>query len=279
MLNDPLVVSTPLMAKGKTVGAIDLGSQTLRSITPEELSLLAAIGHQIGVAVENARLYEQAQELAVVEERGRLARDLHDAVTQTLFSASLIAEALPTLWENDQDEGRRLLAEMRRLSRGALAEMRTLLLELRPAAVVEASLGDLLRQLAEAVTGRKDVSVTVSVEGQCALPTDVHVALYRIAQEALNNVVKHAHASQVMVGLRCTSSLPTGVGEEQQETVELHVSDDGRGFDPSSISPDHLGLGIMRERAQVIGATLEIESRPGHGTQVMVVWKGVRTDD
>ena len=274
-----LVVSTPLMAKGKTVGAIDLGSQTLRSITPEELSLLAAIGHQIGVAVENARLYEQAQELAVVEERGRLARDLHDAVTQTLFSASLIAEALPTLWENDQDEGRRLLAEMRRLSRGALAEMRTLLLELRPAAVVEASLGDLLRQLAEAVTGRKDVSVTVSVEGQCALPTDVHVALYRIAQEALNNVVKHAHASQVTVGLRCTSSLPTGVGEEQQETVELHVSDDGRGFDPSSISPDHLGLGIMRERAQVIGATLEIESRPGHCTQVMVVWKGVRTDD
>jgi nitrate/nitrite-specific signal transduction histidine kinase len=274
-----LVVSAPLMAKGKTVGAIDLGSQTLRSITPEELSLLAAIGHQIGVAVENARLYEQAQELAVVEERGRLARDLHDAVTQTLFSASLIAEALPALWESDQDEGRRLLAEMRRLSRGALAEMRTLLLELRPAAVVEASLGDLLRQLAEAVAGRKDVSVTVSVEGQCTLPTDVHVALYRIAQEALNNVVKHAHASQVTVGLRCSSSLPTGTGEGQQKMVELHVSDDGRGFDPSSISPDHLGLGIMRERAQAIGATLEIESRPGHGTQVMVVWKGVRTDD
>ncbi|MDY6877119.1 MAG: cache domain-containing protein [Chloroflexota bacterium] len=270
-----LVISTPLMAKGKTVGAIDLGSQILRSVTPEEISLLVAIGHQIGVAVENARLYEQAQELAVVEERGRLARDLHDAVTQTLFSASLIAEALPPLWESDQDEGRRLLAEMQRLSRGALAEMRTLLLELRPAAVVEASLGDLLRQLAEAVAGRKDVSVTVSVEGQSTLPADVHVALYRIAQEALNNVVKHARASQVVVSLRCTSSsLPTGSGYERQEMVELRVSDDGRGFDPSIISPDHLGLGIMRERAQALGAMLEIESQSGCGTQVTVVWKG-----
>jgi len=219
-----LVISTPLMAKGKTVGAIDLGSQTVRSIAPEELSLLAAIGHQIGVAVENARLYEQAQELAVVEERNRLARDLHDAVTQTLFSASLIAEALPTIWESDQEEGRQLLREMRRLSRGALAEMRTLLLELRPAALVEVSLGDLLHQLAEAITGRKDVCVAVTVEGQCALPADVHVAMYRIAQEALNNVVKHAHASQVTVSLRCSPPLsPPLAGGMEGGDVELCI--------------------------------------------------------
>ena len=263
-----LVVSTPLMAKGKTVGAIDLGAQTLRSITPEELSLLAAIGHQIGVAVENARLYEQAQELAVVEERGRLARDLHDAVTQTLFSASLIAEALPDLWENDQDEGRELLQELRQLSRGALAEMRTLLLELRPAALSEASLGDLLRQLVEAVAGRTGMPVTVTVEGQGTLPSDVHVTLYRIAQEALNNVVKHARASRVAVSLHYIQ-----VGEEQREGIELHIDDDGCGFDPSCIPPDCLGLGIIRERTQAIGATLKIESQPGHGTRVMVVWR------
>jgi len=265
-----LVISVPLMAKGKTMGAIDLGSQVLRSITPDEMSLLAAIGHQIGVAVENARLYEQAQELAVVEERGRLARELHDAVTQTLFSASLIAEALPDIWEGDNDEARELLKEMQRLSRGALAEMRSLLLELRPAALIETDLGDLLRQLGVAVTGREDVSITVTEEGECVLPADVHVALYRIAQEALNNVVKHARAAQVAVSLRCTAP----VGSDDGRRVELCVSDDGRGFDADCVPPDCLGLGIMRERAQSIGATLTVETQPGHGTEITVVWKG-----
>jgi signal transduction histidine kinase len=202
-----------------------------------------------------------------------LARELHDAVTQTLFSASLIAEALPMLWEDDQDEARQLLKEIQRLSRGALAEMRTLLLELRPAALVEASLGDLLRQLAEAITGRTGTPVTVAIEDQCELPSDVHVVLYRIAQEALNNVVKHAGASQVMVSLRCLSSRTEGVNGGG---VELCIRDDGCGFDPVCVSPDHLGLGIMRERVQTIGATLEIESESDRGTQVVVVWKGER---
>ncbi|MBE9509064.1 MAG: hypothetical protein IMY86_13580 [Chloroflexi bacterium] len=213
-------------------------------------------------------LAQQAAEAAVAAERSRLARDLHDAVTQTLFSASLIAEALPNIWESDQSEGRQLLAEMRRLTRGALAEMRTLLLELRPAALVDVSLGDLLHQLAEAVVGHKDVSVTVTAEGQYDFPSDVHVALYRIAQEALNNVVKHAHATQVAISLRC---FPSASGEE---VVELCISDDGCGFDPSGVPPDHLGLGIIHERAQAIGATSTIESQPGQGTQVVVVWKG-----
>jgi signal transduction histidine kinase len=206
-----------------------------------------------------------------MEERGRLARELHDAVTQTLFSASLIGEALPTIWESDQDEGRRLLSEMRRLSRGALAEMRTLLLELRPATLVEANLGDLLRHLTETVAGRKDVSVTVTVEGEYGLPSDVHVALYRIAQEALNNVVKHAQASRVTVSLRCARPEDGG---EVGGSVELCVSDDGRGFDPDCVPPDCLGLGIIRERAQAVGAALTIESQPGAGTEIVVVWKG-----
>jgi signal transduction histidine kinase len=173
----------------------------------------------------------------------------------------LIAEVLPRLWERNPEEGQRRLTELRELTRGALAEMRTLLLELRPSALVDAELGDLLRQLAESITGRARVPVTLAMEGQRPLPPDVKVALYRIAQEALNNVAKHAGASQATVSLRC-----------QPKQVELHVSDDGRGFDPEGISPESLGLGIMRERAEAIGAALEIESQIGQGTRVVVLW-------
>ena len=196
------------------------------------------------------RLYEEAHQVAASQERSRLARDLHDAVTQTLFSASLIAEVLPGLWENDPAEGRLLLGELRQLTRGALAEMRTLLLELRPAALVEANLGDLLRQLAESVSGRSGIPVAVSLEG-CPvpdLPAEVHVALYRIAQEALNNVVKHAQAHRVEITLRCSRE-HEGAKPGVSVRVELRISDDGRGFDPATVSPDHLGLGIIRERA------------------------------
>jgi signal transduction histidine kinase len=220
---------------------------------------------------------ERAEELAVLQERNRLARELHDAVTQTLFSASLIAEALPALWERDREMGRERLAMLRQMSRGALAEMRTLLLELRPAAVVETSLEELLRQLGEAVTGRAGVQVAVEVEGSCELPADLHVALYRIAQEALNNVVKHAKASQVAVSLRCTACVPSSSsreGEGPGVKVELVIRDDGRGFAPDDVSPEHMGLGIMRERAEAVGAQLRIVSQAGQGTQVTVVWPG-----
>jgi signal transduction histidine kinase len=163
------------------------------------------------------------------------------------------------------------------LTRGALAEMRTLLLELRPAALVEAELGDLLRQLAESITGRARVPVTVAVEGDCSLPPEVKVALYRIAQEALNNVAKHAGASQATVSLRCPPPLsPLPARGRKGGAVELHISDDGRGFDPEGIPPESLGLGIMRERAEAIGATLKVESEIGQGTEVTVVWMDVQ---
>jgi signal transduction histidine kinase len=220
-------------------------------------------------------LRQSEMEEAIAAERNRLARNLHDAVTQTLFSASLIAETLPRSWERDQEKGRRLLKELRQLSRGALAEMRTLLLELRPAALVETSLSDLLHQLAEAATGRGGLPVKVTVEGECALSPDVHIALYRITQEALNNAIKHARAGQVTVHLRCTPSPSVETDGGQRAKVKLVVSDDGRGFNPDEVSPDHLGLVIMRERAEAIGATLEIESGSGHGsgTQIKVTWK------
>ncbi|MDY6892758.1 MAG: PAS domain S-box protein [Chloroflexota bacterium] len=208
------------------------------------------------------RLAEEMQEKVAASERNRLARDLHDAVSQTLFSASLIAEVLPRLWEKDQDEGKRRLEEVRQLSRSALAEMRTLLFELRPAALAEAELSDLLQQLADTVTGRARLPVTLKISGKMALPTEVKVALYRIAQEALNNITKHSGAQQVNVEL-----------EYRQDRVVLKVSDNGKGFDETTQAPESLGIGIMKERANAAGADLKIESTTGRGTTVSVQWK------
>jgi nitrate/nitrite-specific signal transduction histidine kinase len=261
-------LAVPLKTKSGVVGVLNVESDQLNAFDESDLAVLQSLAHQAAIAIENARLYEQAQQLAVMQERSRLARELHDAVTQTLFSASLIAEALPNIWESDQAEGRQLLTEMRRLSRGALAEMRTLLLELRPAVLVEARLSDLLIQLVEAITGREDMSIKVTAE-ECALSPDVHVALYRIAQEALNNIAKHARASQVDVVLR-----HAGHAEDGGARVELCIRDDGCGFDTTCIPPDRLGLSIMRERAQAIGARLEIESKIDTGTRISVVMEG-----
>jgi signal transduction histidine kinase len=257
------------MVKGQVIGVLDTQSDRLNAFDDTDLAVLQSLGHQVGAAIENARLYEQAQQAAVMAERSRLARDLHDAVTQTLFSASLNAEAVPVSWELDPLEGQQLLGELRQLTRGALAEMRTLLLELRPAALVETDLGDLVQQLAEAATGRIGMPVTVTTDRVFALPPDVHVALYRIAQEALNNVVKHARASQVEVLLRDVTDVTEG-----GRALELCVRDNGQGFDDEDIPPDHLGLGIMRERAEAVGARLQIESKCGQGTEVHVYWRG-----
>ncbi len=205
---------------------------------------------------------------ATAAERNRLARDLHDAVSQTLFSASIIAEVLPRLWERNQNEGCRRLDEIRQLNRGALAEMRTLLLELRPAALVEIPLSDLLHQLGDSITGRARVPVDVDVTGQHSLPPEVKIALYRIAQEALNNIAKHARASHAKVNLYC-----------QPGHVELNVRDDGQGFDIRNIPPDSLGLGIMRERAKEINAALTVKSEIGHGTEAVVIWKSMSEEE
>ena len=263
-------LGVPIKVRGQVVGTLDVQSAELNAFAQADLTTLQTMADQIGVAVENARLFAQVEQAAAAAERSRLARDLHDAVTQTLFSASLIAEVLPRLWERDPDEGWRRLEELRQLTRGALAEMRTLLLELRPAALTETGLGDLLHQLAEAITGRMRVPVALTVEGERSLPPDVQVALYRIAQEALNNVAKHAGASDAAVSLRY---FPPDVGGEQRGGIELRIRDDGRGFDLESIPPESLGLGIMRERAEAIDAVLKIDSQVGHGTEVVVIWE------
>lgn len=239
-------------------------------LTHDEQELLGTFCEQVALAIDNERLREEEKELAVISERNRLARDLHDAVTQTMFSASLIAETLPTLLKDDPQEGLELLQELRQLTRGALAEMRTLLMELRPAVMVDAKLSDLLRQLAEAVTGKKGVVVQFNATEITPLPEDVHICLYRIAQEALANVVKHSRANRIAVVL--VEQRP--VDENHCRQVILEVCDNGRGFDQHRIPPDHFGLKNMRERAQVAGALLDVISSPGAGTTVRAIWTG-----
>ena len=255
-------LGVPLTVKGAVIGMLTLDHSQPDFFMAQRADLVLTFANHVAVAVDNARLYAQAEESAVVAERSRLARDLHDAVTQTLFSASLIAEVLPRLWDRNPDEGRRRLAELRELTRGALAEMRTLLLELRPAALEEANLRDLLHQLAESITGRARVPVALEVEGECDLEVEVKIALYRIAQEALNNVAKHSAASAATMRLIC-----------RPRQVELSVCDDGLGFDPDSRPLNSLGLGIMRERAEAIGAALTLDSQPGCGTRITVLWR------
>ena len=206
-------------------------------------------------------LAEKAALEAVTADRTRLARDLHDAVTQTLFSASLTAEVLPDLWEMDVEEAKKSTEELRQLTRGALAEMRTLLLELRPATLTQTRLGDLIKQLCEAFIGRSRLPIKLTIEGDCTLPPEVQVAVYRIAQESLNNVFKYARATQVNVNLFVSS-----------QNVHFETCDNGIGFDMSTSKPTSLGMRIMRERAEAIAADFEITSMLGSGTCVSVTW-------
>jgi len=248
----------PLSELGDTAGRIADG----------ELDLTAPVKRddEIGkLATSFNRMTGRLNELAASKERQRLARDLHDAVSQTLFSVSLIAEVLPRIYEKDPTAGRERLEELRQLTRGALAEMRMLLLELRPASLAETSLTDLLKQLSEAVIGRARIPIDVDLDQTAQASSEITVALYRIAQEALNNVVKHAGASHARVILR--ASHPDG-----GEALTMVVEDDGCGFDADDVRSGRLGLGIMAERAESIGADLSIESPPGGGTRVTVVW-------
>ncbi|MBV9577057.1 MAG: GAF domain-containing sensor histidine kinase [Chloroflexi bacterium] len=258
------LVGAPINVAGQPFGLFSVAFCTPHVPSHDESRLVHAIAQRAGVAIHNARLFEQAQQVATAEERQRLARELHDAVTQTLFSASLIAEVLPRLSERNPEEGRRRLEELRQLTRGALAEMRTLLLELRPGALLDTPFSHLLQQLAEASASRGSLHIDVDAQGDGALPAEVQIGLYRIAQEALNNIHKHAEATRAEIRFR-----------RRGQRVDLRVSDNGRGFDTSSTPPGHFGLSIMRERARAIGAQLRLDSRPGAGTRIDVQWRGV----
>ncbi len=206
-------------------------------------------------------LAAKAAEEAITAERTRLARDLHDAVTQTLFSASLIAEVLPEMWNTDEVEARKSTDELRQLTRGALAEMRTLLLELRPSSLTEARFPGLIKQLTEAVIGRARLPIHLEISGEYEMPPEIKIAYYRIAQESLNNIVKYARATQVEIRLNMECC-----------DVHMEIKDNGIGFDTTSLKPTSLGMRIMRERADAIHASLNITSHPGRGTTVILDW-------
>ncbi len=255
-------ISAPILIDNEVIGFINVNSLMPGFFTTHG-ETLQVFANQAAVAIRNARLYQQAQKLAALEERQRLARELHDAVSQTLFSASVIAESLPRLWEREPSRVLPKLLHLSRLNRGALAEMRTLLLELRPAALLNSRLGDLVTQLAEAVKGRREVAIALDIHDQRPLPPDVHIAFYRIIQEALNNTVKHAQASEIKIFVR-----------NELQRVEVRIGDNGSGFEPEKNLPG-MGLASMRERADAIGATLEITSSIGDGTEISVVWSAV----
>jgi signal transduction histidine kinase len=266
------LLAVPVIIQDRVYGALALYYSEPHAFAEEQIELASLFSTQVALAVENARLREQVQEAAVAAERNRLARDLHDSVTQALFSASLVAEVLPNMWRRDPVHAEQGLAELRLLTRGALAEMRTLLLELRPNTLVQTSLEELLWQLTEGLASRVQMEIKCTLEPVPDLPPDVQITFYRVAQEALNNVTKHAEASHALVSLRASPPLSTARSASWMGEIVLQVSDDGRGFDVNQTGPEQLGLRIMRERAESVGAALAIDSRPGHGTRVTLVW-------
>jgi signal transduction histidine kinase len=258
------VISIPLMAKGRFIGALNLSTNRMRSFAPEQIALLKTIGQQVGVAVENARLYEQAERSAQAAERNRLARELHDSVTQSLYSVTLYAEAAARLLNTGKgSEAAQHLRELRDTAQEALREMRLLIFELRPPTLEKSGLVAALQARLEAVEGRGGMLTELSVEGAREaeqVPLAMQEQLFQIAREALNNVLKHAHAQHVRVNVQFKDSV-----------ICLQVSDDGVGFDLAQVHErGGLGLTGMQERAQKIGADVRITSEPGQGTCVRV---------
>jgi signal transduction histidine kinase len=254
-------VLLPLQTRGKILGVLGIINPAGSLFTADQISLFKSIADQLGGAIANAYLFQRAEDTAVIAERNRLARDLHDAVTQTLFSASMIADVIPKIWEKRPEEGRKRLEELRQLTRGALSEMRTLLVELRPTALEDTDLTDLIRHQINAFIARARVEVNYICHSTHNPLPEIKEMTYRIAQEALNNIAKHAEASSVMVELN-----------SQIDQLELIIQDNGRGFDLESGQLEGLGLGIMAERANALGAQFQINSQIGEGSQIRLLW-------
>lgn len=256
----------PLMMRGRWIGMVALSYPFVYEWLEADLQPYQVTAVQLATAIDSRQQYvllaEQGQRIAVLEERRRLARELHDSVTQSLFSMSLLAQVIPDLWAIDRDEALQSLEQVRDLTRGALAEMRALLFELRPADLGEQSLAQALKHHAAAFERRTGITVTVEIKGEIALPDEVAQALLRIAQEALTNVARHAHAQRVYLLLQ--GGRPT----------RLLVADNGQGFDPDHVGDSSFGLISMRERATNINARFQVRSAPGQGTEIVVEWPG-----
>jgi len=254
-------LGVPIVSKGEIIGAFYLTDKTGErhaGFTDSDQELIESLAAHAAIAIENARLFARSRELSVVEERNRMARELHDSVTQTLVSVLLSAETAARVLDGDPERARRQIATVVELSRAAMAEMRELVFELRPADLDSGGLVETLRKHVDVLSRVHELPIELAVDCPGELRPALEDQLYRIAQEAISNALKHAGPSQLSVDL----STPDG-------QVVLTVSDDGCGFD--SASPrvgQRLGLTSMRERATALGGTLVVESTPGSGTTV-----------
>jgi signal transduction histidine kinase len=215
----------------------------------------------MSIALENARLYEQARELAILDERQRLARELHDSVTQSLYGISLYAQAATgNIHANQVEQAKQYLDDIQNTAQESLADMRLLIYELRPPILEKEGLISALQQRLISVEDRARIKSSIQTNLTGRLPAQVEECLYQIAREALNNVIKHAHARTISIRI-----------QREVDSVSMEIADDGVGFDPeTSRRQGSLGLVTMQERAQSQGWILAIESRPGNGTRIKV---------
>lgn len=261
-------MAVPLRYREDVLGVMRVDHEDEDHFDPERARLLSAVSSQTALAMRHARLQAQEREVAVMAERNRIARDLHDAVSQTLFAANVLAGTLARSAAREPPPSAASVAaqaaSLERLNRGALAEMRLLMFELRPDALQQTPLADLLKHAIEAVVCRGEIEVDAVLASDDALAPDLRTHLYRIAQEALSNVARHSGARHCQVRWEVHSV----------RQVELRISDDGTGFDPGVARPGHFGLDNMRSRALEIGAQLTLTSAPGQGTQLHVRWEG-----
>ena len=252
----------PIVSRGDIIGSFYLTDKAeAEAFTEADQHLIQMLAAHAAIAIENARLFERSRELSVIEERNRLARDLHDSVSQTLFSVGLTAEAAALLVDRDPAQAKVELQTLQGLARDALQEMRSLIFELRSAELEADGLVPTLRKHVEVLSRLRSAEIDLQVRGERRLALDVERELFRIAQEALNNALKHSQASKITLEL-----------EMRRRQVTLAVSDDGVGFDldDPKIRSKRLGLTSMRERVEGIGGSLQIDSTQGAGTSVKV---------
>ncbi|MCI0708747.1 MAG: response regulator [Chloroflexi bacterium] len=261
-------VGVPIQLQESIIGFLNLFSQKPDFFSEHHVHRLSAFGELAAIAIQNAKLYHKSQNLAALEERQRLARELHDSVTQTIFTCRTMAETALRRWKKDPERARELLETVYELTITALSEMRILLLELRPASLTQIGLKQLFEQYLKPIQGRRQFKLVMKIDDIPPLSPDVQIALYRITQEALNNIEKHAQATHVSVK-----------AQAHEDGIILEIVDNGSGFDEAEVQNASLGLGIMRERAENIGASISIQSKPGKGTRILVAVAADASED
>jgi two-component system, NarL family, sensor kinase len=250
--------SIPLYAQEKKLGVMNVASPGWRSLSPEDLQLLYTIGDLLSIAVERAELFARSTRLGAVEERNRLAREIHDTLAQGLTATTLQLESADALLDAGSEKAHGPLRRALSLTRSNLEEARRSVLDLRASPLEGRPLSEALKALVERWEAETGIAARYgAVNGSRPLPPSVEAALYRICQEALTNVARHAGAERATVRLVATP-----------DRVRLAVEDDGSGFDAAGVPEDRHGIVGMRERAEVLGGTLEVRSGPGEGTRI-----------